>query len=66
MQKRRQGVAGFGSFTIEPVFVPKINNNDPAAVAGANDVIKTDEEVRLFRVDITFRNNKGTSQVGKY
>ena len=53
-----QGVAGFDSFTIEPVFYPKLDTK--------NDVVKTDDvsdEVRLFRVDISFRNNKGTSQV---
>jgi hypothetical protein len=56
-------VAGFDSFTIEPVFFPKFVDLKDGGVIKNGDAKKLDDEVRLFRVDITFRNNKGTSQV---
>lgn len=47
-QRRRQGVGGFDSFTIEPI---------PAPVGHTGG-----ESVRIFRVAVAFRNTKGRAQ----
>ena len=83
-------MAGFDSFTIEPVFIPPQicdtaetknaetknaditdrKNTDTKLIDRKNSELRNVEnieldEIRLFRVDITFRNNKGTAQVCK-
>ena len=78
-------MAGFDSFTIEPVFIPpqicdiaetknaetkNAETKNADIIDRKNSEMKNVEnieldEIRLFRVDITFRNNKGTAQVCK-